>query len=185
MWLVLGCGCLAVASARAHEGEPQRAPAPATPVVAIPAAGTAERDEPRLALANARLELVAVAEGERWAIYLDDYASNTPLEGLDVEVLAGSLRLPATAAGEGRYEIPAAMFDPAVPRPVSFVVRGRASGFPGILFDERLDGVLPASMTQPSSAVAAYKSGRAWMPSLAISLFVLPLLALKLRRRRT
>lgn len=177
------------ATADAHEGEDhhehQHAPEPvlsSAPVAPEVLTGHESR-ETRLALSSQKLELVAVRDDDQLVIYLDDYASNAPLDGLSVEVVAGSLKIPAVAAGEGRYLVPAKLFDPSASRPVSFLVRGLVKAHPGEVLDERLDGVLPAGDIAPATAASEAKS-RAWTPLLAIPLVVAPLLAVTLRRRR-
>ncbi|MGQ0621318.1 MAG: hypothetical protein ACT4QA_15565 [Panacagrimonas sp.] len=170
----------------AHEGEDHRERGTTSPVAVEQAATTgaaAERHGSRLALSSSRLELVAVRDGEQLVIYIDDYATNAPLDGLSVEVVAGSLKVPAVAAGEGRYLVPAKLFDPSAPRPLSFLIRGSAADGSSAAVDERLDGVLPPGEISPTNLAVNVNAG-VWIPVLAISLIAGPLLALALWRRR-
>jgi hypothetical protein len=58
------------------------------------------------ALDTPQVEAVAQHEDGDIVLYLDDYASNAPLDGLQVSVRSGTLTLQA-AGGKGRYLVPA------------------------------------------------------------------------------
>lgn len=172
-------GLLCASLVCAHEGEVHREQGTIAPASAEPAAlaGAAhESHGSRLALSSSRLELVAVHDGEQLVIYIDDYASNAPLDGLSVEVVAGSLKVPAVAAGEGRYLVPAKLFDPSAPRPLSFLIRGSAAAGSSAALDERLDGVLPPGEMSQTNVAVDVKAG-AWLPLLPIALIIGPLVA--------
>lgn len=139
-----------------HDGEvhgpTERAPAATAHTLASPVVDGAQG--PRLALDNGRIELVAERIGDELVFYIDDFATNTPLDGLRVELTAGSLQLLASPAGEGRYRVPAGLFDPAVPRPLDLRIRGPSGLNPPTQLDEHLQAELPAGIGMPAAALA-------------------------------
>lgn len=61
--------------------------------------------------APARLEIVAQRDGADILVYVDDYASNAPLSGLQLAVHQPGGVVQAAAAGEGLYRLPADLVD--------------------------------------------------------------------------
>ena len=81
----------------AHEGHDHDAPPP--PVSATIA--------PRGEAASEAFELVAIAEGEELAIYLDRFATNEPVEGATVEVETPEGPVTATPRAGDEYRLKA------------------------------------------------------------------------------
>lgn len=96
MWSALTLGlALLTAPALAHEGH-DHGPPPEP---------TAQVLEPRVTAESADFELVAILEDVHLRIYLDDFATNSPIEDADLEVEGGAFRAKATHLGEGVYEL--------------------------------------------------------------------------------
>ncbi|HZR34831.1 MAG TPA: hypothetical protein VFA75_05610 [Nevskia sp.] len=148
--------------AAAHEGHHHDEPQPS----AVSAAPVAADAVPRI-------EAVAQREGGDIVLYLDDYASNAPLDGLQVSVRSGTLTLQA-AGGEGRYRIPADLLGGQDAQPLAVSVHGAG-------FDAALEVELPAA-----APPAAPPPASSLLPRLASAALILGLLgaAWLLRRRR-
>src|ERR1700757_2453015 len=61
----------------------------------------------------AQVEVVAQRDGGDVLIYVDDYASNAPLSGLQVVIHQSAGVVQAATAGEGLYRVPADLVDAA------------------------------------------------------------------------
>jgi membrane fusion protein, heavy metal efflux system len=122
--------CCACGAALAHEGHHEAESEAAAPIV-TPA--------PRAALDTPQLELVVQREGADLVLYLDDYDTNAPLNGLQVSVRSGTLTVQAAASGEGAYRIAGDLVDGHDGQLLDIAVHG-----PGI--DARLQAPLPAAM---------------------------------------
>jgi len=146
--------------ASAHEGHHHDEPQPAAGAPAAPG-GTP------------RIEAVAQREGGDIVLYLDDYASNAPLDGLQVAVRSGTVAV-QVAGGEGRYRFPADLLTGQGAQPLALSVHGQG-------FDTELAVELPAAVP----AVVVPQASR-WLPRLASAVLILGLLlaARLLRRRR-
>lgn len=81
---------------------------PSTAVVGVRAAQ-------RLALHDARVELVMAQEGSEWVITVDDYASNAPLSGLIVQLRQGTRQVQAAEAADASYRLPVDVLDSRTP----------------------------------------------------------------------
>ncbi len=161
--LLLGfCG-----GAMAHEGhrhEDAETPSP----VAAPA--------PHAALDTPRLEVVAQREDKDVVFYVDDYATNAPLDDLQLTLRSGAITLQA-AGGEGRYRIPADLLPSEAEQTLDLSVRG-----PGV--DTRLQVQLPAAEKHEAAPVPAGLPPLLSRLSGALLILVLLLAAWRLRRRR-
>ncbi len=72
----------------------------------------ASADIPRLSSVTADLELVATAEGHKLTVYLDNPATNEPIDGATIEVTAdGKGKAMAKPVGPGVYEVDADWVD--------------------------------------------------------------------------
>ena len=80
----------------AHEGHDHGPPLPA-PVTATLA--------PRVSAESAELELVAVLEDGRLTVYLDEFATNRPIEDAVLQVESGAWQGNATHEGDGVYQL--------------------------------------------------------------------------------
>lgn len=92
---LLGILLLVTPVADAHEGHDHGAPPP--PVSTTVA--------PRMESSTSALELVAVSGLGEVTIYLDDFRSNTPIHGAQIDVDAAGETLQAAAMGEGAYVV--------------------------------------------------------------------------------
>ena len=161
--------CCVSGAVLAHEGHHEDEPEAVAPAVA-PA--------PRATLDTPRIELVAQREGSDIVLYLDDYATNAPLDGLQVSVRSGSLTLQAAAGGEGAYRIAGDLIDARVEQPLDISVHGAG-------LDARLQAVLPpAAEAVPAEQATLARHDLWWIAAavlVALSLFGIVWL---LRRRR-
>ncbi len=89
---------------------------------------------PRLALHDARVELVAAREGSEWVITVDDYASNAPLSGLTVQLQQGTRQVQAAEAADTTYRVSVDVIESALPLRIN--LRGRD-------WTAQLEGQLP------------------------------------------
>jgi hypothetical protein len=151
--------------AAAHEGHHHdTAPAPAAPPL------------PALAADTPQIELVVKRQQDQVVFYVDDYASNAPLDGLQLEVHDGSRVLQAAPAGEGVYQVPADLLG-AGAQALQIVVRGRG-------VEAAVPGELPAAPAAAASLPAASQH-RAWpwLATAAAAVLLLPVLGRRIRRR--
>lgn len=159
--LLLGCCGSVLAHEGHHHDEVEEAPAPA-------AAPHASADTPQL-------EVVAQREGAELVFYIDDYASNAPLDGLQVAVRSGALTVEAAGAA-GRYTIPAQVLGAPLGRPLQLSVHGGG-------VDAQLAVELPAAAAAPEAGPAPRPAWAERLLSAALIAVVL-LAAWLLRRRR-
>lgn len=172
----------------AHEGHDHAAEEAAASTARIAGTGTGTGAEaPRLALQSTTIELVAVREASALVIYVDDYASNAPVDGLTVRVQLGSQVWLAQPLAKGVYTV-GDLIDAAEVGAANGAVRFLLQG-PGL--DEQLEGPLPAATAQPVGAGLAQPASQAapGMKNLAIAIastgaLLLLLSAGALHRRR-
>ncbi len=125
---LLVCVCLIAARAQAHEGHDH-------PDDADHADYAVATDAPRLVHVSPRLEAVAVIDGQGLSVWVDDFASNRPLTGLDVSVQTASGLLHATESGAGLYRLPRDLLGEGQ---AALSIRLHGAGF-----EEAFDGRLP------------------------------------------
>ena len=155
--LLLGLACLGAASAQAHEGH-HHDDGDETPAVASPPPVHAAADTPQL-------ELVAERRGADVVLYLDDYATNAPLDGLQVSLRSGAQLLQAAAAGEGSYRVPADLVGTGE-QALEIEVHGKG-------LDARLQTTLPAtSIAAPAAAGSPTIGIKAWIGAAAAVLLL-------------
>lgn len=95
LFYLLGFSLFGIAATAAHEGHDHGAPPP--PVSTTVA--------PRMEASTSAIELVATSGPSEVTIYLDDFRSNAPLVGAQIDVDAVGETLQATALGEGVYTV--------------------------------------------------------------------------------
>lgn len=167
LWLSLS---LFLGQVSAHEGHEHKEEAPATEQVQ-----SKEESAARLALHSARVELVAAREGDDLLIYIDDFETNAPLEGLKLQLRAADRVLQARSIAPGLYQIPLDVIPPAGGQ-VEFTLQGEG-------WQEQLSGVLPAALeAQAPTAQRLHWSVIA--AALASAAVLIGLLLWFLRRRR-
>ncbi len=161
--------CCLPGSVLAHEGHHEAEPEAAAPV-AVPA--------PHTALDTPQIELVAQREGEDIVLYLDDYASNAPLSGLQVGVRSGTLTLQAAANGEGTYRIAGDLIDARTEQALDISVHGAG-------LDAQLHAVLPSAAVADHAehAESAWHDAR-WIVAAVPAALILLGVGWLLRRRR-
>lgn len=126
---------LLTAPALAHEGH-EHGPPPPTPTMQVLA--------PRTGAESADFELVAVLEDGRLLVYLDDFATNAPIEDATLELESGPFQTKARHLGQGVYEVP--------PGPLA------EPGRHALLFTVQTPSaadLLPASLEVPETGEAA------------------------------
>lgn len=106
---------------RAHEGHDHGEAAPAAPATVAPR-GEAHSE---------RFEVVAVAQGNTLAIYLDDYKTNAPVERAEIEVETPAGPVTARALGNGAYSLDAPFLEKG--GHIDLIVTVNAGGDPDIL----------------------------------------------------
>lgn len=169
--LTLGLALLA-SPLSAHEGH-DHGPPPPEP--------TAQVLAPRVTAESADFELVAVLQDGLLRVYLDDFATNAPIEGAEVEVEGGAFRAEARHVDDGVYELdPGPLADP-----------GRHELIFTIQTETAADLLLGSLEVPEGTEVAAVHAGsHAWYESLpllqgavvVLALCVLVLLAWRDRR---
>lgn len=161
--------CCASGKVLAHEGHHDAEPEAVTPAAA-PA--------PRATLDTPRIELVAQREGSDIVLYLDDYTTNAPLDGLQVSVRSGSLTLQAAASGEGAYRIAGDLIDARVEQPLNISVHGTG-------LDAQLQAVLPpAAEAAPGGPAEPARHDVWWIVAAVLAALGVLGVVWLLRRRR-
>ena len=161
--------CCVSGAVLAHEGHHEDQPEAVAPAVA-PA--------PRATLDTPRIELVAQREDGDIVLYLDDYATNAPLDGLQVSVRSGSLTLQAAAGGEGAYHIAGDLIDARVEQPLDISVHGAG-------LDAQLQAVLPpAAEAVPAEQATLAQHDVWWIAATVLAAACLLGAAWLLWRRR-
>ncbi|MDB5986200.1 MAG: hypothetical protein JWR16_1253 [Nevskia sp.] len=171
------CGGLTFGGlAFAHEGHDHGADHDddAPTAAAPPAAGTTTTTGPG---APPQVELVVTRERSDWLIYIDDYASNAPIDGLQVQLRNGNQLLQAAAAGDGIYRLPADLLDAHGETPVTFLLRGKN-------LDLQLQSVLPDVAPTSAGAEHAIRNWNALSVASIAAVLVAVLAGLSWRRRR-
>lgn len=79
---------------------------------------------PNLAISTEALSVVVVRSLGNLLLYIDEIATNAPIEGLAATVIASGQVLHGKALGNGVYAIPADRLDPLAPQPLSIRLRG-------------------------------------------------------------
>lgn len=119
---------------RAHEGHDHGAEPPAAPATVAPR-GEANSE---------RFEVVAVVQGKRLTIYLDDYKTNAPVDQVEIEVETPSGPASAKALGNGVYSLDAPFLEKG--GHIDLIITVAAGGDPDIL---------PVAIDVPASNAAA------------------------------
>lgn len=159
---------------RAHEGHDHGPEAPAAP------ASVAPRGEAH----SERFEIVAVAQGKTLAIYIDDYKTNAPVEGAEVEVETPSGPASAKALGNGVYSLDAPFLEKG--GHIDLIVTVNAGGEPDILpvaFDVPAPDAQAASDTSKSGAAMILASLTQSPLATGLAGFILGALLVGLVRR--
>lgn len=160
--VLLGCSAAVLAHEGHHHGDEAPEPAPLAAAAA-----------PHIAPEAAQLEVVAQREGAELAFYVDDYASNAPLDGLQLSLRSGAITVQA-AGEQGRYSVPAELLAEAG-RQAELSVRG-----------DGIDARLQMELPPPPPAAPARAATPLLVPRLSSAGLILALLAAAwlLRRRR-
>ncbi len=137
----------------AHEGHGHGAETPAAPATVAPR-GEAHSE---------RFEVVAVAQGQTLAIYLDDYRTNAPVDQARIEVETPDGPAVAAALGNGVYSLDAPFLEKG--GHIDLIVTVNAGGDPDIL-PLALDLTLPGLAANGGPAKAG---GQTMLSSLAQS----------------
>jgi len=149
LWMIgYGFGCVFAGLAHAHEGHDHTSDhdEDARPIAAPAPIGTVSTPQVEMVVARERKDIV---------IYIDDYASNAPIDGLQVKIRSGSQLLQASASGDGIYRVPADLLeksdssDKSGESQATFLIYGKN-------LDLNLQSSIPAeppvSATQPAAS---------------------------------
>lgn len=134
----------------------------------------------RLIHSSAQIEAVAQIDAQGLAIWVDDYASNRPLSGLDVSVKAGDRVLRAQESEPGAYRLPGDLFSGSEVQ-LSVHIKGQAEA---AAIDESFTGRLPTSpLHEQEQEPGPSHASLSWI-GIALAIVVVSLgLILILRRR--
>jgi len=114
-------------------------------------------------------------------LYLDDYATNAPLNGLQVSVRSGTLTLQAAASGEGSYRIPGDLIDAQAAPTLAIAVHGAG-------IDAQLQAEVPPAVPTQHAAQAGTAAADSlwprWIVAVALAALVAAAAGWRLRRRR-
>jgi membrane fusion protein, heavy metal efflux system len=125
--------------AGAHEGHDHGTPPPAAVTATTP----------RIATHSDAYELVGILRGDRLTIYLDDYATNTPITDAAIAVtVSGDEEAQATLGADGTYALTSPRFAGAGPLEVIFAVTAPSG-------DDLLIGTIDLPPAPAGGAVAA------------------------------
>lgn len=138
----------------AHEGHDHGPAAPAAP------ASVAPRGEAH----SERFEIVAVAQGNTLAIYLDDYKTNAPIEQAAIEVETPSGPAAAKSVGNGVYSLDAPFLEKG--GHVDLIITVAAGSDPDIL---PVTIEIPAANGASGDGVSAKNGGGMLLASLSQS----------------
>ncbi len=149
-WLIVAISLLLLALHRsetispslAHEGHDHGPPAPALP----------SSLKPRIAVHSDAYELVAVANGQQLTIYLDRYASNTPVADARIEIIAGAATLQASALPDSTYRATLPALDKAGRHELVFNIQHKDG-------DDLLAGTLETPVAGAATAANQRPSG--------------------------
>ncbi len=86
---------------------------------------------PRFEAANDRYEIVGRVEGDALKIWLDDWATNAPIQNAKIDMTIGSRKIVATAGADGTYTAPLPEADKPASYPISFTIA--SAGAPSLL----------------------------------------------------
>jgi cobalt-zinc-cadmium efflux system membrane fusion protein len=110
------CLLLTLTAAAAHGGDDHDHAEDSAPMVGVSAA-------PQLEIADTNLELVAEIADRKLRIYLDQQATNAPIDGATIQVTADGIPAgTATAKADGTYELPAPWADEPGTKKLKFAV---------------------------------------------------------------
>jgi len=174
LWMIgYGFGCIFAGLAHAHEGHDHTSDhdEDARPIAAPAPTGTATTPQVEMVVARERKDIV---------IYIDDYASNSPIDGLQVQIRSGSQLLQASAAGDGIYRVPANLLeqlDKSGEAASDFLIHGNN-------LDLNLQSVIPAASQISETLPAAPRHAIPLLAALAGVLLVAVIGWLNLRRRQ-
>jgi len=134
---------------------------------------------PAAAATTPQVELVATHEHGDLVIYVDDYASNAPIDGLQVQLRSGNQLLQASASGDGIYRLPAELVEAQDGNtPVTFLLHGRN-------LDLQVQTVLPDAPSAGEGSGSAARNRKPLIAAVIGALLVAVLGSLSLRQRRS
>ena len=148
---------------------------------AAPAA-TAGAALPRVTSSSELFELVGIVQGEEMVIYLDSFATNTPVIDAKIEVEIGSAKGMAEAQPDGTYHLSNAALAVPGTQPVSFTV---IAGTESDLLAGDLTVGETAHDTETSTGATAWRRWAAYAAAAVLALLLLVGVARRLGRRQS
>jgi hypothetical protein len=167
VFLTLVTAWMLAAPSRASEGHDHGQATPA-------AAGAAS---PRVSSSSDLFELVGVVDSGKMVIYLDRFATNTPVTDAQIEVDIGAAKGLAEAQPDGTYHFNHAALGVPGSLPVSFTVTAG-------LETDLLAGDLVVGEAPHDDAPAAARPGWLWAGGGVVAVLLLGALAVGVRRAR-
>lgn len=170
LMFVLACGL--AQSVWAHGGEDHAHASALAPVTTA---------TPRMSSATEQFELVGVLDGKVLTLYLDQFASNTPVAKARIEVESGAWKAMATEVAPAVYAVSADLLAQPGRHAVTFTVQ---AGEAVDLMDASLDIAPPEAAT---SDVAQARPWRGWAltaGALALVLTAMGMVFVRQRRQR-
>jgi LPXTG-motif cell wall-anchored protein len=143
-----------------------------------PKAAVVVSSSPRVYLTTEQFELVGVMNGEVLTIYLDQFATNSPVEKAQVEVESGSWKAVAKETGLAVYTVDAAPLSQIGKHPLTVTVQ---SGDDSDLMSGMLEVGMPGKASGPDEHTHFKSEWAIWSGAAALLLAAIALLA---KRRR-
>lgn len=144
----------------------------------VPKAAVVVSSLPRVYLTTEQFELVGVMNGEVLTIYLDQSATNSPVEKAQVEVESGSWKAVAKETGLAVYTVDAAPLSQIGKHPLTVTVQ---AGDDSDLMSGMLEVGMPGKASGPDEHTHFKSEWAIWSGAAALLLAVIALLA---KRRR-
>lgn len=167
--LIIALACGLAQSVWAHGGEDHAHASALAPVTTA---------TPRMSSATEQFELVGVLDGKLLTLYLDQFASNTPVAKARIEVESGAWKAVAAEVAPAVYAVTADPLAQPGRHAVTFTVQ---AGDAVDLMEASLDIAPPGVAT---SDAAQTRSWRAWALAAGAQVLSLAALGLLLVRRR-
>lgn len=135
---------------------------------------------PRVYLTTEQFEMVGVMKDDVLTIYLDQYATNNPVEKAQIEVESGSLKAIAKEAGVAVYTVDAPFLSQPGKHPLTVTVQ---AGDDADLMSGVLEIGLPDKLTVSEGHTHFKSEWAIWSAAAALLLTAIALLANSRRKR--
>ena len=172
-FVTLSFALTAWAGGDGSDGHTHAAP---VPVVSAPISSAS----PRIATETEQFELVGVLEGKVLKLYLDQFASNTPVTRAQIEVESGAWKAVATEVSPAVYTVPVDLLTQPGKHPLTITVQ---SGDVTDLMNATLE-VSPASTASAGTRHTDFwGEWTVWWGAAALSLAAVTLIVIRRRKQ--